>query len=254
MMSVGAFQAQVHLPVGAVSRHDSRGREIVQQLPPYALAQVHRVDDCMNAPLSWQRSSSDVSVYVVGVKEGDGMWLYFDPSSRLDRHFAVIANMQGINAITCLPASDTTLVQYRHRCPVHETPFMGSNRFCGDCGFEWPAQSYIASASNAPRWIDGFRVTGANGRPSGEVRQFLFTSDTSRGVAANLIGNDRTFNLKFSFFEGPQKPRPTYRGGVSYSLDSCCSKGGGLESFGTRSRGITPEISGRRLNQPKHRR
>ncbi len=93
-------------------------------------------------------------------------------------------------------------------------------------------------------WIDGFRTKGGNGEPSAETRQFVFTSDTSRGIAAQVIGKARSFDVKLYFFKGPQKPpRPMTRGG------------GHLESLSMgasspRTKSLAPEVAaGARIRQ-----
>jgi hypothetical protein len=96
------------------------------------------------------------------------------------------------------------LEQYRTACPIHGDLFI-SNRRCSVCGFDWPAQNYLSSATGKTMWIDGFRTKGSNGDPSVETRQFFFTSDTSRGIAAQTIGEERTFSVKIHFYRGPQQ-------------------------------------------------
>jgi hypothetical protein len=187
-MQLGNFRAELNLPRGLVSRFDGAGNEISQSLPPYAHASVMRVEDLAEVPGDWIRSDRDTAVYVASVNAGDGMWLNFHGEQ--DFHTAVLVDVQGVNALTALPVPkmrNVPLEQYRHNCPVHHTPF-GRDR------------------------LDGFRVSGANGEPRGQVRQFLFAdAEQGTGVAQNLIGPDRSFCIKLHVYRGPRKQAPSYR-------------------------------------------
>ncbi len=229
-MRIGRFSAGLNLPLGVVSKLDSYGKEIVQGLPPYAPAAVYAVADCENAPADWRRDDANTCVYVVGVPNGRGMWLDLTSNAGLENVVAAVVDVQGINVLTARPVGDPIhLEQYRRHCPVHGTA-LTAERHCSDCGFKWPAQNYLFSDDRHTMWIDGFRVRGANGAPTGETRQFLFTDDTRRGVAANVLGEKRSFDIKIAFFEGPRRPRPAYQ-----------SRGMTLESmsFGEKSLGAT---------------
>ncbi|MCB9812755.1 hypothetical protein H6778_03805 [Candidatus Nomurabacteria bacterium] len=243
------FNAGINLPPALKG-------ENLHGLPPYARTNHYRVSDYPNAPGEWSRGDDMTATYFVGVTEGSGMWIDLTGNQHLGHHIAVIPSVQGINAITALPVeSNPVLEQYRHRCPVHDARFSG-NRHCLDCGFDWPGQNYLTSASGKTMWIDGFRTRGGNGQPTAETRQFIFTSDESRGVAAQKIGAARSFDVALHFFRGPQKPRPAWatRGGHGGGFDSYGS--GTLESFGakgmTRGRSLSaaPEVAaGARINQ-----
>ncbi len=247
-MQIGNFTVGLNLPAGVVSRHDAAGREIVNHLPPYAPAAVYDVADCQNVPLDWTRPDAQTRVYVAGVRNGQGMWLDLTRNTSLASVVAAIVDVQGINVLTALPVDPANrLEQYRHRCPVHNTEF-GPARRCEACGFEWPAQNYLFSDDSHTMWIDGFRVRGANGNPTGEVRQFLFTEDPGRGVAAHILGDRRSFDIKIRFFNGPQRPQPTYRtrGGLE-------AMGATLESFGaSNTKGLSKSMdvaAGALINQ-----
>lgn len=230
-MQIGKFTAGLNLPQGVVSRRDSFGKEIVQGLPPYAPAAVYAVADCENPPADWRRNDEKTQVYVVGVPNGRGMWLDLTSNTRLENVVAAVVDVQGVNVLTARPVGyPIHLEQYRDRCPVHGTT-LTATRKCADCGFEWPAQNYLFSDDRHTMWIDGFRVQGANGAPTGETRQFLFTDDTRRGVAATVLGEKRSFDIKIAFFEGPQKPLSALRRSRGMTLESM--------SFGEKSLGAT---------------
>lgn len=215
----------VHMPPALVGRWQN-GQEVGQDLPPYAQIQAHPVDDLPELPDHWERSTEGTSTYVVGLEEGKGMWFDFTMLPHHPTHdVAVRISVQGICALTGmeLTSGQMPLHQYRHRCPVHGVAFTG-NLFCSQCGFEWPPQNYLASTGPATMWLDGFRSS------DGKTRQFLITSEEGRGVAAQLIGDRRTFDLTFAFFRSnaEKPPQPVYRGGY-----------GNLESFGGGTKGLS---------------
>ncbi len=242
MIDFNGFSAGINLPPAL------RG-ESLHGLPPYAPTEHYPVAGYPGVPAGWNRGDALTATYFVGVAEGSGMWIDLTRNQHLGDHVAVIPVIQGVNAITALPAAERPLLeQYRTNCPVHGTPFAG-NRHCASCGFDWPGQNYLSSATGATLWIDGFRTKGGNGQPTAETRQFVFTQDQARGIASQVIGEARSFDVKLHFFRGPQKPpRPVYR-----------SKGFGLESMGvgpvlslaeTTRGGSAPEVAaGARIRQ-----
>lgn len=240
-VSLNGFSAGINLPAALVG-------ESLHRLPPYAPAEHYRVSDFPAAPREWSRGDALTATSFVGVKDGSGMWIDLVGNQRLDHHVACIPIVQGVNAITALRAADRpVLEQYRSTCPVHGTAFAG-NRHCANCGFDWPGQNYLSSASNVMMWLDGFRTKGGNGQPSAETRQFVFTSDTARGIAAQVIGDARSFDVKLYFFRGPQKPRPRMqtRGGDSHLMMG----GAQLESLNMASVSKSPEVAaGARIRQ-----
>lgn len=69
----------------------------------------------------------------------------------------------------------------------------------------WPEQNYLATTAtrHGLLWLDGFRAK------DGQVRQYVFTQDTTRGVAAQIIGDERVYALGIAFFLSKNpKPRP----------------------------------------------
>lgn len=210
----------------------ANGEEVGQSLPPYAPVEAHLVDEYPDLPEEWERSTADTACYVVGLKEGNGMWFDFTSLAYHPTHnVAVRMSMQGVCVITGVEVvgGQMPLHQYKRNCPTHNVPF-GPNLRCNECGFDWPAQNYLASTAPAIMWIDGFRAS------DGKTRQFLITEDENRGIAAQLIGNRRTFDLTFAFFlsRATKPPAPPYRfrGGLEGALESM------PHSFGAGSKGI----------------
>ena len=181
--------------VDSLKSRESKGEEILHELPPYNWRASFLVDEYPSCPENWMRSSGRMSSYFVPVKEGHGIWLDFNKNSNHNYHVAIVVSIQGVNAITGLPCNDPHLEQYIDECPVHKTAF-GNNRLCEKCGFKWPKQNYISTTSTSldRLWIDGFRAA------NGIVQQYLLTEKTMRGVASNIIGSDRVYAIGISFF------------------------------------------------------
>lgn len=168
--------------------------------PPYAPQKIYHVDDYQCCPENWMRSSSEISSYFVGIKSGHGMWLDFNDNNHLDHYVAILISVQGINPITGLKHSEAKLERYEDKCLKHGCKF-GKDRYCEECGYQWPMQNYLSSLSTryGSLWLDGFRTT------NGEIRQYIFTEEEIRGVAKNIIGNDRVFSIGISFFKSKNK-------------------------------------------------
>ncbi len=226
----------VHMPPALVGRWQN-GQEVGQSLPPYAAIQAHPVDEFPELPDDWERSTEDTSTYVVGLEEGKGMWFDFTQLPHHPTHdVAVCISVQGVCALTGmeLTSGQMPLHQYRQRCPLHNVAFTG-NLFCSQCGFEWPPQNYLASTGPATMWLDGFRSS------DGKTRQFLITSEEGRGVAAQLIGDRRTFDLTFAFFRSnaEKPPRPPVRRGGYNKLAGLESTGGPMFRGGGGTKGLS---------------
>lgn len=194
--------------------------EGVHGLPPYNPVKAHRVSDYPNAPAEWSRGTENHATFFVAVKPGNGMWVDLTRNQRLQNEAAAVVSVQGINVLTARPVlAQPVLEQYRERCPTHCIDFSG-NRHCKACGYDWPAQNYLSSATGKTMWIDGFRIQGSNGEPTSETRQFFFTAEKGRGIAEQLIGEAREFSIKVHFYGGPEKqppaPRTTTRGAQSF--------------------------------------
>jgi hypothetical protein len=162
-------------------------------------------------PESWVRGSAEEASYFVPVQAEHGLWLDFNANRSHSHHVAVLISVQGVNPITGRPVGDDKLEQYRKNCPVHNRKF-GEERFCKACGFKWDAQNYLAGNAT-PRgylWLDGFRAA------DGVVRQYVFTEEAARGVAAQVVGEERVFAIGIAFYLSkeakPPEPARTFRG------------------------------------------
>lgn len=219
-MRVGEFDVGLHMP-RALPSTVGRDGEIAQALPPYAPRPVFSVDDYPACPEEWVRGGADSASWFVPIKVGHGMWLDLTANQPryYDHDIAAVVSVQGVNAITALPVGSTRLEQHRHTCPVHNIAFH-SDRFCPTCKFKWPAQNYLATTTGRPFWIDGWRTSGANGQPTGDVRQFYFTEEEGLGVAAQIIGERRVFAIGVAFYLSKNpKPQPVHVG-RKFALES----------------------------------
>lgn len=187
----------LHLPEAKKRsyKHGNIKEEISQSLPESNPQIVYNVDDYEDCPANWLHGSEKASSYFVAVEEGKGLWLDFNANKYLDNDVAIVISIQGINPITGQPTRELRLEQYRNNCPKHNIPFE-SERFCKECGYKWDAQNYLASiCTPSPYlWLDGFRTE------DGTVRQYVFTKDNKKGVANQIIGEDRVFAIGIAFY------------------------------------------------------
>jgi hypothetical protein len=189
LMRNGKFSCGFNMPE-ALSGKNSYG------LPPYAKRMSFLVDDYPSCPEEWMRGDNDkLKSYFVAVQENMGMWLDFNGCADHDHDVAIVISVQGINPITGLPCNDPQLEQYVNKCPKHDTEF-GEDRHCEECGHNWPKQNYITTTAtpDGQLWIDGFKSA------EGIVRQYILTEEKMKGVASNIIGEDRVFAIGLSFF------------------------------------------------------
>ena len=205
-MDISGLRATINLPQALISKGES-GFEMAHGLPPYAPTPIFRSADFSGIPESWIPDSETERTYFFPVKENIGMWFDFNMNNGgvvygNTYDVAVVMSVQGINPLTGQPTSHFHLEQYRQKCPLDSTPLTSSG-FCKVCGYEWPPQNYLAGSVQGGRfWIDGFR----DGK---DVRQWVFTQDTARGVAANIIGQKRVFAAGMAFYISSQpRPRP----------------------------------------------
>jgi len=201
-MTINGLSAGLNMPAGVVDD----GEETVHGLPPYAIQPVYRVDDYIACPESWVRSTNAMASYFVAVENGMGAWFDFNMNNRHSHHIAVVIYIQGINPLTGQRADPNALrlEQYSKNCPVHDIPFE-ADRYCKECSYNWPPQNYLASAATefGNLWLDGFLGQ------DGIIRQFLFTAEKMRGIAEQLIGEDRVWAVGIAFFEMKEpKPKP----------------------------------------------
>lgn len=210
VMTVNGLKCAFHMPTALLPRFRKNDKgenvEMPQPLPPGAPRFAYPVDE-YNCPSNWMHGSAKASSYWLPVRPGCGMWLDFNYAYDHSHHVAVVVSIQGVNPITGQQTKELRLEQYRERCPVHDVPF-GQDRFCEACNYKWDAQNYIASNST-PRglfWIDGFRGD------DGIVRQYIFTEEKCKGVAANIIGEDRVFAIGIAFYlsKEPKPVRPMH--------------------------------------------
>lgn len=214
MESEGLFVG-LNMPPAISSKEDA-----MHSLPPYRKRKFYSVDEFPGCPSNWVASHGKSRSYFVPVLEGEGMWLDFNKNWHNDYHVAVVVSVQGVNAITGLMTSDEHLEQYIEKCPKHDIAF-GPDRFCEKCGYHWPKQNYLTTTAtpHSHFWLDGFRAA------DGAVRQYLLTAEKMRGVASNVIGEERVFAIGLSFFLSKnQKPKPA----VNTILRSVPSYGGGF--------------------------
>lgn len=206
---IDGLSVSVNLPYAVKQKFDSDGNEVSQGLPPYAPVDLAVVDEYKGSPDTWMRGTAKTGSFFFPVKEGRGLWLDFNSNISHKHHVAIVVSIQGINAITGqkMIGFKPRLERYDTKCPIHDTEF-GHDRFCEQCGFKWPAQNYLATTSTpySQFWLDGFR------NQNGEIRQFIFTpEEMERGVAQNLIGNERIFAIGIAFFLSKKpKPVPVY--------------------------------------------
>jgi hypothetical protein len=181
-------------------------------LPPYRQIQSELVDDYENCPNSWMKSDSKIKSYFVGVEKKHGMWLDFNKCRSHEHDIAILISIQGINPITGLVYEDK-LIHHLDNCPKCNKPF-GLNRHCEDCGYQWPKQNYLCTTGtpDGRLWLDGFRTI------DGEIRQYVFTDEIIKGVAANIIGDKRVFAIGISFFKSKEKKKfnPIYGNGYKF--------------------------------------
>lgn len=235
-MEINGLNAEIHMP-------NAPSGDGVHRLPPAHRLIPAMVDEYPACPSNWMHGSALASSYFVPLKPGKHMWLDFNGNANHPNDVAVVLSIQGINPITGQQTKELRLEQYREKCPVHDHPF-GPERFCEKCEYAWPAQNYMTTAS-MPKgmfWIDGFRSE------KGEVRGFLITEEAVRGVASQLIGEDRVFAIGIAFYLSktakPLPPEPP----ASYAWPSIYHDGNSYKKLTKRSikthQFIPPNISG----------
>jgi len=225
-MEVNGLACKLNMPRALQSETDGDGVEIAQRLPEHNERPCFVVDEHPACPESWMHGSATEASYFVPVLPEHGLWLDFNGNCDHTHHVAVVISIQGVNAITGQPTEDFALEQYRNNCPVHNKPF-GHKRFCEDCGFQWDSQNYLAGNATPSYlfWLDGFRAK------DGAVRQFYFTEETMRGVAAQVIGDRRVFAIGVAFYlSKKEKPKRVSSGRVPGLDFAYGMKGGGFGS------------------------
>lgn len=172
-------------------------------LPPGRAARVFLVDSLPGCPEDWVRGEGS---YVVPIHPDVAFWFDWTQNDHLNT--AVLSSVKGLNPITGLKIDGIKLEKYKEKCPVHNEPF-NHGRYCSKCDYKWPAQSYVSSPNTL--WWDGFR------QPDGTVRQFFFSEEVERDVAAACLGGEQNTvpAFGFAFFEPKVRratpPPPQYR-------------------------------------------
>jgi len=196
-MESNGFYAEINLP-------DAPEGDGIHALPPYNKQDVYLVDEYKNCPNNWPRNTNKISSYFIPIVPNKHMWLDFNENIKNQNDVAIIINVQGINPITG-QKPNLKLEQYHDICPIHNTKFE-NDRNCHKCGYKWPAQNYISTVSTplGQLWIDGWRTQ------NGEIRGFLTTEETTRGIASQLIGDDKVYAISIAFFKS-LKPKPIFK-------------------------------------------
>ena len=221
-MSVKGLRGTLHIAPKLDQLLDSEGVEIPHSLPPGDSVQVHAVDEYPGCPSNWMNGSDIASSYFLAVKKEKGMWLNFNNCVSHTHDVAVVVSIQGVNPITgqkMVGSKALKLEQYKTKCPIHDVKFQ-QDLFCPECKFKWPDQNYIATTGTpvGSFWIDGFR------NPDGTVRQYIFTEEEMKGVASQMIGDDRVFAIGIAFYLSKEaKPQPTRSTPTRSGYKACMS-------------------------------
>jgi hypothetical protein len=219
-MEVNGLKVTLNMPKAVERKKDSQGNEITQGLPPYNQRPAYVVDEYPACPDNWMHGNSKSSSYFVPIMPEHGMWLDFqqnmyyrktDSDGTLSEwDIAAVVSVQGINPLTGMKSDPIRLERYQEKCPKHEKEF-GQERFCEDCKFKWHPQNYLCSNNGSPFWIDGFRTE------DGTIRQWYFTEEECKGIAAQVLGDERVFAIGIAFYLSKKpKPKPTYTSGYGF--------------------------------------
>jgi hypothetical protein len=166
--------------------------DCVHGLLPGTALPIYYVEEFLRVPENWVKKGG----FVVPVKPEKGLWFDWRANSAVNT--AVIPTVKGCNPITGLQTSGFHLERYENKCPKHGCDFL-MERYCPECGYKWPPQSYISGNSNT-LWWDGFRSE------EGVVRQFFFTEDMMRDIATHLIGKENTVPaFGFAFYSPKER-------------------------------------------------
>jgi hypothetical protein len=196
------LQCVFNLPEKIKSEFDDIS-EVSHRLPPHAPVEVYPVDEYSGCPDNWMHGSDVASSYFLGVKEDYGMWLDFNECSYHTHDVAIVVSIQGVNPITgqkMVGENPLRLEQYHKKCPIHNIEYK-QDRYCDECGFKWPGQNYLSTTGTPDNmlWLDGFRT------PDGKVRQYVLTEDKMKGVASQMIGEDRVFAIGIAYYLSKNK-------------------------------------------------
>ncbi|MCD6435688.1 MAG: hypothetical protein J7L15_04810 [Clostridiales bacterium] len=220
IMEIKDLSAVLHMPL-KLDQIIRNGTEVAQGLPPSCPVEAFVVDEYPACPSNWMNGSDKASSYFLGVRQDRGMWLNFNGCVHHKHDVAVVISIQGINPITGQKTEKLRLEKYESKCPIHDVDFQ-QDRFCPKCKFKWPSQNYLCTTGTPETqfWIDGFR------KPDGTVRQYVFTEEEMKGVASQLIGEDRVYAIGIAFYLSKNKKPILERENIIYRNNP-------MEDFGT---------------------
>lgn len=237
VMDVNGLKMTLHMPDVVKRIMKADGTEGVASLPPSAPRPAFAVDEYPACPDNWMHGSATESSYFVPIIEEKGMWLDFTFNEMHEYDVAVLVSVQGINPLTGEKSDPIRLEQYREMCPKHQKSFK-QDLYCEDCNFKWSPQNYITTTATGYRlWIDGFRTE------NGVVRQWYFTEEECKGVAHQIIGDDKVYAIGVVFYLS-KKPKPRPKRATRRSF-LCGGLGG---SYGAMTKGITASSMGANYN------
>jgi len=167
--------------------------EQVFALPPGKRLPVFPIAALPGCPDGWVKAAGS---YVCPVDTNWGLW--FDFTMNDEYNTAIIPSVKGMNPITGQKIDSIRMEQYQNKCPIHNTEF-SHGRYCEQCDYKWPAQNYVAYPNTL--WWDGFRS------PDGHVRQFFFSEEEKRDIAALVMGKENTVPAFGFVFYTPKNPR-----------------------------------------------
>lgn len=213
LMHINGLCAEINLPPAPEG-------DGIHNLPPYDRQNVYKVDDYAGCPANWMNGSGKAASFFLPVDTGKHLWLDFNGNWNHSHHVAIVLSVQGINPITGLPTKSLRLEQYRDKCIIHGEDF-GADRFCQKCNdnvpgdydgtkvttfpSKWPPQNYMTTVNHqsGQLWIDGWMAEDQT------IRGFLITSETIRGIAQQIIGEDRVWAIGIAFYlsKEPKPPR-----------------------------------------------
>jgi len=199
-MEVNGLKAVFNMPKAKKRKKNSKGEEVSFGLPEYNPRPAFPVDDYPACPAAWLNGSSKASSYFVPTLPEHGMWIDLTQNSQHEHDVAAVVSIQGVNPLTGVKSDPIRLEQYKTKCPKHDIEFQ-QDRFCSECKFKWHPQNYLCSNNGSVFWIDGFRSE------DGTVRQWYFTEEECKGVAAQIIGDERVFAIGIAFYLS-KKPKP----------------------------------------------
>ena len=225
-METNGFKCTFHMPKAVRRAYNSDGSEAVAGLPPGNSRPAFKVDEYPACPTGWMHGSGKAGSYFVPVIPEHGMWLDLNGNKFQKYDVAAVISVQGINPVTGRKTDPIRMEQYKVNCPVHGTPFK-QDRFCESCKHKWPGQNYLCSNNNGPFWLDGFMTE------EGVVRQWFLTEEECKGVAAQLIKDQRVFAIGIAFYRSkePRKAPDFTPRAINYNKSGGSLYCGGITNF-----------------------